>query len=129
MDNPNGITKKKGADAYALCGKYIQGTTYRRLVSGPGDVEAYYFEGKNGARTLVLWADWMDAAATTPARVTLPGSDQQQYSLGNSGPFTLGDDAADLGQPVPESAVYSVGSVPLFFTWTAESGLPHVTAP
>ena len=129
--NATGITKKKGADAYALCGKYIQGTTWRRLplVSGPEDVEAYYFEGKNGARTLVLWADRIDAAATAPARVTLPGSDQKRYSLGDSGPFTTGDDAASLGQPVPESGVYPVGSVPLFFTWTAESGLPRVTAP
>jgi hypothetical protein len=133
--NPDGITKKKGADAYALCGKYIQGTTYRgdlSIVSGVGDVAAYYFEGKNGARTLVVWAEKISATATTDVRITLPGSGWKQYSLGDSGAWDPAGSVDDLGQDLTQgNNVYSVGKTPLFFTWTAESAAstPRITAP
>jgi hypothetical protein len=133
INNPNGITKKKGADAYALCARYIQGTTYRRdlaIVSGVDGAQAYYFEGENGARTLVLWSDKIDATATTPVRVKLPGSEWKQYSLGDAGVWNAGDDVADLGQDLSSGDnVYALGKTPLFFTWTADSALPSVTAP
>jgi hypothetical protein len=132
-NNSNGITKKKGADAYALCGKYIQGATYRRnlpIVSGLGDIAAYYFEGEAGARTLVLWAEKISATATAPARISLPGSGWKQYSLGDSGAWDPNSSVDALGRDVPGNAVYNVGNEPLFFTWTADSpALPRVTAP
>jgi hypothetical protein len=130
--NASGITKKKGADAFALCAKYISGTTYRRLpiVSGVSGVESYYFEGKNGARTMVLWSSKIDATATTPVRVNLPGSGWRQYSLGEAGPWTAGSSVAGLGQDLSSgNNVYALGKTPLFFTWTADSALPSVTAP
>jgi hypothetical protein len=131
-NNSNGITKKKGADAYALCGKYIQGATYRRnlpIGSGLDDLEAYYFEREGGARTLVLWAEKISATEKARVRVSLPGSGWKQYGLGNSGAWSASDSVDNLGRDVPGSAVYEVGNVPLFFTWMADSAaLPSITA-
>jgi hypothetical protein len=114
--NLTGITKKKGADAYALCGKYIPGTLYRpdlpvRSGTGGGDIQAYCFEG-TGTNALILWADLIEADGTKAVTVTLPGSGRTQYDI------ETGAATAVSG----ETSTYNLGRTPVFLTWKPAAG-------
>jgi hypothetical protein len=127
--NAGTITKKPGADAFALCAKYLQGTTYRpgwplRSKSG-GNVQAYCFEGKETS-TLVLWADTVTVTEQVPVTVTFPGAaERHQIETGTNTPGEL---PKDVAVSVAASSTVSVGAEPLFFTWTG-SGAPQIAAP
>jgi hypothetical protein len=98
---------KKGAAAYALCGRYLAGTEYRPGLPQrdriPPSVESLCFRGP-GRNTLILWN-----RAGIPLRlaVTLPGTGQRLHDIVSGG-----------GQDLDEQAVLRIGGVPIIITWT-----------
>jgi hypothetical protein len=122
--NTGTITKKKGADAFALCGKYIPGTLYRPDLSVTGSgVQAYWFEGAEES-ALILWADTKAVGDTVPVTVTLPGTGWTRHNIeaevGADGSGTAVSDA---------TATYNVGKTPVFLTWKPTAKVPSVSAP
>lgn len=100
-------TLKKGAAAYALCGRYLAGTEYRPEFpvrhKVPATVESLYFRGKGNANTLIVWNRGL-----TPARlrVTLPGTGQQLHDI-----------VSGEGRELEEKPSLLIGPTPLIITW------------
>jgi hypothetical protein len=117
------ITKKKGADAFALCGKYIPGTVYRpdlplRSNDG-GGIRAYCFQGPEQS-ALILWADTIEVSEAKAVMVTLPGTDQTRYDI------ETGASTVVSGETVTDN----LGKAPLFLTWKPAAGSsPSVSTP
>ncbi|MDR0690230.1 MAG: hypothetical protein LBG08_08230 [Spirochaetaceae bacterium] len=100
---------KKGAAAYALCGRYLAGAEYRPEIpvreALPREVEALCFRGEGGQNTLILWSQ---GKSPLPIRVVLPGSAQ-----------TLHDIVSGKGRAVSEETELLLDKIPLFFTWVS----------
>ncbi|MDR0730389.1 MAG: hypothetical protein LBF63_01890 [Treponema sp.] len=114
----NAITKKKGADAFALCGKYIPGALYQPdlAVTGSG-IQAYWFQGPEES-ALILWADTKAVGDTVPVTVTLPGTDWMRRDI------VTGEGAEFLEETI------DVGKTPVFLSWKlAAKSVPSVRAP
>jgi hypothetical protein len=93
------FVKRKGAAAYQLCALNIPGTEIKTPQrSGlPESVQAYYFEGPDGRRALVVWSEIVINPRTVG--VSLPGINQKAYDL-------------STGEAKP---------IPSFSTWTLKS--------
>jgi hypothetical protein len=120
-DSTSAVTKKNGADAYGLCGKYIPGTVYRpdwpARKAGSG-IQAYCFQGPEQS-ALILWADTLATTDTKPVTVTLPGSDRMQHNIGDGTNTAVSS----------ETVTYNVGTTPLFFTWKPAGAAPSISTP
>jgi hypothetical protein len=110
-------TPKKGAAAYALCGRYLAGTEYRpefpQRDGVPPAVESLYFRGKDNANTLVVWNE-----RHTPVRLgfVLPGTGQRLHDI-----------VSGAGQDIGEQTELAVVGTPRIITWTSgENGGPPV---
>jgi hypothetical protein len=103
---------KKGAAAYALCGRYIAGAEYRPELPVRADlprtVETLYFRGEDDRHTLIFWNSGI---SPLPVRVALPGSDQ-----------TLHDIVSGEARAVSGETELILDKKPQFFTWTAPPG-------
>jgi hypothetical protein len=102
-------TPKKGAAAWALCGRYLAGSEYRpefpRRNRVPASVESLYFRGKDRQNTLILWN-----RGISPLRlnVTLPGTGQRLHDI-----------VSGQGQDLGETAGFRAGRTPVILTWTS----------
>jgi hypothetical protein len=102
-------TLKKGAAAYALCGRYLAGTEYRPELPKrsriPASVESLYFRGEDRRNTLVLWNKGL-----FPVRLTikLPGTGQRLHDI-----------VSGEGQALEETAELAAGRAPVIITWTS----------
>jgi hypothetical protein len=99
--------KKQGADAFPACVKNIAGKTYDpsypSLAGIPRGVQAYYFEGDDGSRTLILWKK-------------TAGSKKMPLSLtGNNA--LLFDSETCLTVPVNTDETLKVTRTPVIITW------------
>jgi hypothetical protein len=114
----NVITKKKGADAFALCGKYIPGTVYRPVTGGSG-IQAYCFQGEEES-ALILWADTKAVSDTVEVEVTLRGTDWKQYDIVDGTGTALSGETVSL----------SLGKTPVFLSWKpAGKASPSISTP
>jgi hypothetical protein len=101
----------KGAEAFRLCAAHIAGTVYSPdlpLRTGlPRSLRAFYFEQPTGGGTLVLWKEGVTMRVTlqTPA-----GSVIHNPVSGNAA-------------PIPAEAAITVGSMPVFVTWTGDGAV------
>jgi hypothetical protein len=112
-------TPKKGAAAYALCGRFIAGTEYRpefpvrnRI---PPSVESLYFRGEGRRNTLILWNKGI-----IPLRlaITLPGTGQRLHDI-----------VSGEGRNINEQSVLNIDSNPRIITWiSGETGEGPVIA-
>jgi hypothetical protein len=102
-------TLKKGAAAYALCGRYLAGTEYRpefpirdRI---PSTIESLYFRGKDRQNTLILWNKGL-----FPLRLELklPGTGQRRHDI-----------VSGEGQALEERALLVCRTTPVIITWTS----------
>jgi hypothetical protein len=99
-------TRKRGAAAFALCGRYLAGTEYRPLPSGgeelPASLTRLYFRGSGGESVLLLWNDGAPAAL----RVSLPGTEQTRHDI-----------ISGAEEAVAGTTELLVGRTPLILTW------------
>jgi hypothetical protein len=106
---PDG-TQKPGAQAYALCARYLAGARYEpelpHGISVPQAATALYFHGDTGNNTLVLWKDKSTALTF---RISLPGDG------------TLHDVVTGSGEAIPRNAVITLKDMPLIITWQANN--------
>ncbi|MDR1239904.1 MAG: hypothetical protein LBK27_07305 [Treponema sp.] len=102
-------TRKKGAAAYALCGRYLAGTEYRpefpvrnRI---PSSVESLYFRGKDQRNTLIMWN-----RGIFPVRLKLrlPGTGQQIHDI-----------VSGQGRVLEETTELTAAAGPVIITWTS----------
>lgn len=97
-------TMKQGARAYAACVKNIAGKTYDpEYPSRAGiakSIRAFYFEGEDGSRTLIVWK----AAGKSPLRLT--------HNARAVNSATLEEAHVAAGEAV------TVTAIPLIITWT-----------
>jgi hypothetical protein len=102
-------TRKKGFHAYSLCANYLAGKEYRPdLIEKnglPKTLIIFYFAGKTGNNTLVLWND---KNSTIKVHV----------SFGNSG--LLHDVSTGGNTPIPGKIELDIGPVPVIITWDDE---------
>jgi len=98
----------KGAEAFRFCAVHIAGTVYRPdllpLAGLPRSLQAFYFEQPTGGGTLVLWQD------RDSAQITL------QIPAGSA----IHDPVSGSSTPISTEATITVGSMPVFVTWTGE---------
>ncbi|MCL1930502.1 MAG: cellulase family glycosylhydrolase [Treponema sp.] len=96
----------KGAEAFRLCAVHLAGTIYRPDLPPreklPRSLRTFYFERPTGGGTLVLWKEGVTA------RVTL------QTPTGSA----LHDPVSGSSTPMPAETTITVGSMPVFVTWT-----------
>jgi hypothetical protein len=99
---------KKGAEAYALCGRYLAGKTYRPELpernSLPSSVECLYFQGDDNQHTLILWKERGRRRVT----VSLPGTERRLHDIASGG-----------AEDIPEELTLVIDRTPRVFTWTA----------
>jgi hypothetical protein len=112
------FTKKKGAQAYALCAKHLPGKTLRHggIPGGefPDSVESYYFEGAGGSRCLVLWNENTTASCT----VNFPAagkSDLKVHNVENGASSAFTGSATLYPRNTRQQTL-------LFLTWKESSG-------
>jgi hypothetical protein len=109
---------KPGAAAYALCSHFLAGRTYRpdypERENIPPSVESLCFTDNAGNGTLLIWKK---SGPKTELEVYCPGINVRLYNV-----YT-GESSA-----IPSQGFYKVGSVPLFFTWSKDSGIDPATA-
>jgi hypothetical protein len=110
---------KKGAAAYALCGRYLAGAEYRPEFpvreALPRAVETLYFRGEDNRNTLILWNRGQSPRSV---RVLLPGSGQ-----------TLHDISSGEGRAASGETDLILDKNPQFFTWISTPGeTPSVAA-
>jgi hypothetical protein len=130
---------KLGANAYALCARYLPGYTWQPSLpkrSGLSkDIQSFYFEkpdgGAAGSRTLILWND---KDTSVKVKVTLPGNN---WLLHDPGEREF-ESAGGTNQPAPPAdidgegrAVVTVTKTPVILTWQADAGspAPKISAP
>ena len=101
----------KGAEAFRLCAVYLAGTVYRPDLPSreklPRSLRAFYFEQPTGGGALVLWKE----GAST--RITL------QTPAGSA----LHDPVSGSSTAIPEETTITVGSMPVFVTWTGDGAV------
>jgi hypothetical protein len=114
---PN-YSRKKGFYAYSLCAKYLAGREYRPdLIEKnniPKSLIAFYFAGKEGNNTLVLWND---------KKSTL----KIHLSLGNPG--LAHDVSTGKNTAIPGETDLGVGYAPVIITWDDKEpfGVPQIS--
>jgi hypothetical protein len=102
-------TLKKGAAAYALCGRYLAGTVYlpelpvRNRV--PSSVESLYFRGENSRNVLVVWNR---GPAPVRLELKLPGTGGRIYDI-----------VSGEGRDLAETTGLAATGVPVFIVWTS----------
>jgi hypothetical protein len=98
----------KGAEAFRLCAVHLAGTIYRPDLPSreklPRSLRAFYFEQPAGGGTLVLWKE----GAST--RVTLQPPDGA----------AIHDLVSGNSSPLSTETTITVGSMPVFITWTGD---------
>ena len=99
--------RKDGANAYALCGKFLPGSRYtpdylQREKIPSSIVSVCFLEGKSGNNTLVLWNDRNRAKKAT---------------LYLDAPAMLYDISTGEGRPLSAAATLEIGAKPLMITW------------
>jgi len=98
----------KGAEAFRLCAVYLAGTVYRPDLPSREkphrSLRTFYFEQPTGGGTLVLWKEGVTA------RVTL------QTPAGSA----IHDPVSGSSTPIPAETTITVGSMPVFVTWTGD---------
>jgi hypothetical protein len=110
--------RKKGFYAYSLCANYLAGREYR-----PGLIEknnipetliVFYFAGKEGNNTLVLWNDKKSAIKV-------------HVALGNPG--LLHDVSTGEHTAIPGKTEVDIGYTPVIITWDDEEpyGVPQIS--
>ncbi|MDR0718589.1 MAG: hypothetical protein LBF78_03060 [Treponema sp.] len=110
--------RKKGFYAYSLCANYLAGREYRPdLIEKnniPKTLIVFYFAGKEGNNTLVLWND-------KKSKVKV------QISLGNSG--LLHDVSTGENAAIPGKTELDIGYMPVIITWDDEEpyGVPQIS--
>jgi len=96
----------KGAEAFRLCAIHLAGTVYRPDLPTreklPSSLRAFYFERPTGGGTLVLWKE----GAST--KITL------QPPVGSA----IHDPASGSSAAISAETTLTVGSMPIFITWT-----------
>jgi hypothetical protein len=101
----------KGAEAFRLCAVYLAGTVYRPDLPSreklPRSLRAFYFEQPAGGGTLVLWKE----GGST--RVTLQTPSEA----------TVHDPVSGSSAPLPTETTITVGSMPVFVTWTGDGAV------
>ena len=101
----------KGAEAFRLCAVHLAGTGYRPDLplheKLPRSLRAFYFEQPAGGGTLVLWKE----GAST--RVTLQPPDGA----------AIHDLVSGNSSPLSTETTITVGSMPVFITWTSDGAL------
>jgi hypothetical protein len=104
------LTYKEGAFAFALCGKYLDNTTYipdfSKNAGLPPFIRALYFQGKDN-NALVLWKD---GPGSSEIHLSLPGIDHVRHDIASNN-FILIENELNI----------SVNSIPLFLTWKETS--------
>jgi hypothetical protein len=105
---PNYV-RKDGAAAYTLCARYLADTTYcpewPERDGVPQSFASFYFRGRGGRNTLVLWND---RNTTLNIHVSLSGGGAAH------------DARTGEGTAIPREADIPVGHAPVFITWQDE---------
>ncbi|GHV79746.1 hypothetical protein AGMMS49944_15370 [Spirochaetia bacterium] len=100
------FSKKKGANAYALCAEKLAGLEYHPELPQrnalPDSLVSFYFRGKDNQNTLILWNDRNSALSI---RVSFPGTGQ------------LYDVVSGIGTPISHEAAFELGTMPRLLTW------------
>jgi hypothetical protein len=100
--------KKQGADAFPACVKNIAGKTYDPSYPSragiPRGVRAYYFEGDDGLRTLILWKK---TGGSKKVQLSLTGKDVRVF-----------DSKTCLTVPARADETLKVSKTPLIVTWS-----------
>jgi hypothetical protein len=110
-------TKKKGAYAYMLCARYLAGKEYRpdliEKINIPKSLISFYFAGKEGNNTLVLWNDKKSAVKI-------------HISLGNTA--FLHDVSTGEKTAIPGETELDIDYMPVIITWDDEEpyGVPQI---
>jgi hypothetical protein len=113
-------SKKGGAEAYALCARYLAGTQYRpdlpERTSLPNSVVSFYFQGQEGRNVLILWNN-KNSNITLKVLLPLPG---QRHDI-----------VSGLGHEIPQETTIILGNTPEFITWRDEAGeaIPRISLP
>jgi len=106
-------TLKPGAAAYALCGRFLPGAEYLpelpERTNIPDKVASYFFRGKNGENTLILWNDANRVVSLT---IELPDSP------------TFYDIVSGEGREHPRSSALELGKTPVIVVWEGEENPP-----
>jgi len=101
----------KGAEAFRLCALHLPGTIYRPDLPPrkklPRSLRTFYFEQPTGGGTLVLWKDG------TSTRVTL------HPPVGSA----MHDPVSGSSTPLSTETTITVGSMPVFITWTGDGAV------
>jgi hypothetical protein len=99
--------KKQGADAFPACVKNVAGKTYDpsypSLAGIPRSVQAYYFEGEDGSRTLILWKK---RAGSKKVQLSLIGRNVMLF-----------DAKTCLTVPIRRDETLTVAPTPMIITW------------
>jgi hypothetical protein len=111
-------SRKKGAYAYTLCARYLAGKDYRPdLIEKngiPKSLIVFYFAGRDGNNTLVLWND---KSSTVKIHI----------SLGNPG--LLHDVSTGENAAIPGETALDIGAMPVIITWKDKEpyGVPLIS--
>ena len=100
----------KGAEAFRLCAVHLAGTVYRPDLPPrtglPHSLRTFYFEQPTGG-TLVLWKDGIST------RITLQVPDGS----------VVHDPVSGSATPLSAETTITVGSMPVFVTWTGDGAV------
>jgi hypothetical protein len=113
-------SRKKGFYAYSLCAKYLAGKEYRPGLTGkagvPKSLMVFYFAGKEGNNTLVLWND---KKSTVKIHI----------ALGKAG--LLHNVSTGENAVIPGETELDIGYMPVIITWNDEEayGVPKISYP
>jgi hypothetical protein len=102
-------SRKKGFYAYSLCANHLAGREYRpdliEKKNIPKNIIDFYFVGKEGNNTLVLWND---TKTTEKIHVSLEGTG------------LLHDVSTGESTPVPAEAELDITSMPVVLSWNTK---------
>jgi len=105
----------KGAEAFRLCAKYLQGSICyaqeSRRDGFPKSVRAFWFNGDGGG-ALVLWNE---GSGLKQIRLRLSGTDHARH-----------DPVSGSASPIQAEITVKAGKMPVFITWQ-DAALPEVT--
>jgi hypothetical protein len=110
-------TRKNGAAAFILCGRYLPNGEYRPDFSEraglPPSITALYFRGKDDSNTLVLWND---SFGKRSLRLVIPGTERLRHDI-----------SSGAAEPLPGETLVSLTRTPVFITWNGNSD-PRIEA-
>jgi hypothetical protein len=110
-------SRKNGFYAYSLCAMYLAGREYRPdLIEKnglPKTLIVFYFAGKDGNNTMVLWND---KKSTVKIRLS-------PFNTGLSHDISTGKSTAVRAETVHAEMELDIGPVPVIVTWDDEK--PH----